>query len=87
MFRSLKLVFVLVCASIVPYFRGSCGTQPIAAAEQGGTSCGCENLKRDAAPQSVDEASFPEPAEKYSRAANEGLSDARAQVREYRVGQ
>lgn len=79
MFYCLKLVVVL--ATVVPHFRGSCGTQLVPAAEQGATSCGCENLKRAAAVESV-EASSPDPAEKYSRAANEGLSEARVQVRE-----
>lgn len=82
MFRSLELFCVLACATIVPCFRGSCGTQPVPAAEQGATSCGCENLKREAAGETAQDTSSPEPAEKYSRVANEGLSEARAQVRE-----
>lgn len=80
MVRRLELFFALGCATIVLCSRESCGSQPGPATEQGATSCGCENLKRAAAWQPVEDTmSSTEPAEKYSRVANEGLSEARAQ--------
>lgn len=80
MARGLELFFALGCATIVLCFRESCGSQPGPASEQGAASCGCENLKRAAAGEPVEDAmSSAEPAEKYSRVTNEGLSEARAQ--------
>lgn len=80
MVRSLELFFALGCATIVLCFRESCGSQPGPATEQGVASCGCENLKRAAAGEPVEDTmSSTEPAEKYSRVTNEGLSEARAQ--------
>lgn len=81
MFRILELFFVFACATFVPCFRDACGTQPVPAAEQGATSCGCENLRRAATGETVEDTNSPDPAGIYSRVANEGLSDAQAQVR------
>lgn len=77
MVRSLELFFALGCATIVLCFWESCGSQPGPATEQGAASCGCENLKRAATGEPVEDTmSSTEPAEKYSRVVNEGLSEA-----------
>lgn len=78
MVRSFALFCLLGCVIKTSCVQGSCGPQPEAAAPQGAASCGCENLKRAAAVEPVeDRTAAAEPADKYSRGANEGPHEAR----------
>lgn len=73
---SLLFVVVVACASQVWCARDSCGAQAGPAAPPGATGCGCDQLRRAAAAAAAvepaeDGAASPEPADKYSRGANE----------------
>ncbi len=57
--------------------EGSCGAQSEAAAPQAAAGCGCGSLKRAAAVEPVEDGTAPvEPADKYSRDANERQPEA-----------
>lgn len=71
--RYFAFFFVLVCVDTVCL----CGAQSEPVAPREGASCGCENLKRTAAVEPVeDETGSEDPAVRYSRGANERLSEA-----------
>ena len=76
-------VFVFGCVSRVLCSQGSCGAQPEAAAPQGAPGCGCDSLKRAVALEPAEDRTAPaEPADKYSRRANERLSEAQGDEEE-----
>ncbi|KAM8757661.1 formylglycine-generating enzyme isoform 1-T1 [Acanthopagrus schlegelii] len=76
-------VFVFGCVSRVLCSQGSCGAQPEAAAPQGASGCGCDSLKRAVALEPAEDRTAPaEPADKYSRRANERLSEAQGDEEE-----
>ncbi|TDH14233.1 hypothetical protein EPR50_G00040750 [Perca flavescens] len=77
MVRCLALFFIVGCVNEVLCIQGSCGAQSEPAAPQGAAGCGCENLKRAAAMEPVeDSTAAADPADKYSRDANERPPEA-----------
>ncbi|XP_070814131.1 formylglycine-generating enzyme isoform X2 [Chaetodon trifascialis] len=80
MVSSFTLFVVFGCVSRVLCIEGSCGAQPQPAAPQGAASCGCENLKRAAAVEPVEDRT--EPADKYSRGASERPPEAQGDEKE-----
>lgn len=83
MVRSFALFVVFGCVTEVLCSEGSCGARPEPAAPQGASSCGCENLRRAAAAEPVEDGTAAaEPANKYSRGASERAPEAQGDEKE-----
>lgn len=80
MARCFALLLVFGCVNEVLCNQGSCGAQSEPAAPQRAAGCGCESLKRAAAVEPVEDGTeSAEPADKYSRSANERHPEAQGE--------